>query len=1228
MCIMRIAHDFGKNLFMVRIVKDYNDFMDDNTYKQFCAVLSPDVKTRFEHIRSYVYANRASVMVGAGFSKNAETSDSAGMKDWNELAKVFYKKLNCEEPGDADLVFVSPMKLASMVEATFGKKVLDELIEETLSPKDLKPGMLHEMLLDIPWHDVFTTNYDTLLESADAACYYTLVENRESLLYSSSPRIIKLHGSFRHAHPYVITDEDYRTYPQRHPEMVNTMRQSMVENLFCLIGFSGNDPNFLSWMGWLRDVMGNDKTPAYMIAYDKNMHFSNVMLLKSQNIHVVNLATCLGGEHSFPCIQDALEFFLRYMSEDAGKEKVSGQENHAAYKAIDKVWENRKGERLEQVMRDCSKVLGDIRRRRLRWIVVPYQCYDDFSDTRELFPVLNPSLGNVTEETQIDFLYELDFRLTVSFTPKSVSWYMDALKRFRLSASEYSSTLKKKVLSLKVSLLSMYRQKWDDGSFLALSGELEACFYDMDTDTQHRFFYEKCLYELYRLNYRKVKRLLQDWIVQRQNAKAALWKAAVMAEVEGAKEAARYLTPVLGELKRQYLVANKDDRQALDAAKRMVARRIRLYDWERMAVEQNEEDDKTDESVEMERKLMSKLDMISLETEYEETAGFNLNNHTRRWNSGRYGYDERYLYSKSTILLYEAMGLSMGLPNYSINKDTLTNVFRTLAEYGPRYVIANIIRSCQRYYVDNVVDKNFIMRLVEGGCVEELYEKLHGMCTDSASKEDKLAHKRIVAVVIPLLARLCVALDGNRIVEVLRLVVDEYIKKGYEEYNDMLVTIYNSLPDELLTNRDVAKDMYSLPLVSKDEEGLHKVLPKVRMPSVCDTDFMADDEVVEIILDGLTDEHEGIKDLARLRRNAYERLVKLYKANLNEQNKEKLNNAIYEWRRKAEYKGSAFFSFNLLAYDEKRDSVNPTEMIKGVAKDFNADNYRFTHTSDVFDSINDKLYLLNAFYKHLDRECADSVAKTIASFLKDNKESLQKDDYFSFMGGMRFFTAPVFERINTLIPHLVDQGIDGETANALQNVLESYSEPIDSLKGIPFMQSIAAVNNITKKQDDSVLMNRIRERILFAAYEAKEDAALALGIIQGMQEEKDIIIRKLIDYTEASQGIKTYEYLKIICKLIHGRVIRQDAFEVILEMLKNVIVSVQMNAGNENAASETRFKIYELVGILSVWNADGLRSQDEIKPYLEEKCGLMDEKKGMCIGKWKAENMSIGRLVS
>ncbi len=35
-----------------------------------------------------------------------------------------------------------------------------------------------------------------------------------------------------------------------------------MENALCLFGFSGNDPNFLHWIGWVRDNLGNS-TPPY-----------------------------------------------------------------------------------------------------------------------------------------------------------------------------------------------------------------------------------------------------------------------------------------------------------------------------------------------------------------------------------------------------------------------------------------------------------------------------------------------------------------------------------------------------------------------------------------------------------------------------------------------------------------------------------------------------------------------------------------------------------------------------------------------------------------------------------------------------------------------------------------------------------------------------------------------------------------------------------------------------
>ena len=70
------------------------------------------------------------------------------------------------------------------------------------------------------------------------------------------PRIVKLHGSLPATFPLISTEEDYRTYPSKFAPFVNTVRQAMMETVLCLIGFSGDDPNFLHWSGWVRDNLG------------------------------------------------------------------------------------------------------------------------------------------------------------------------------------------------------------------------------------------------------------------------------------------------------------------------------------------------------------------------------------------------------------------------------------------------------------------------------------------------------------------------------------------------------------------------------------------------------------------------------------------------------------------------------------------------------------------------------------------------------------------------------------------------------------------------------------------------------------------------------------------------------------------------------------------------------------------------------------------------------------
>jgi len=69
----------------------------------------------------------------------------------------------------------------------------------------------------LPWADVLTTNYDTLLERAasGSARGYGIVRREGDLSGLRAPGIIKLHGTIEDDADLVITEEDCRRYPDK-----------------------------------------------------------------------------------------------------------------------------------------------------------------------------------------------------------------------------------------------------------------------------------------------------------------------------------------------------------------------------------------------------------------------------------------------------------------------------------------------------------------------------------------------------------------------------------------------------------------------------------------------------------------------------------------------------------------------------------------------------------------------------------------------------------------------------------------------------------------------------------------------------------------------------------------------------------------------------------------------------------------------------------------------------
>ena len=184
------------------------------------------------------------------------------------------------------------LRLAQEFEAEFARLALHERIRELVPDTDYEPDYLHRRLLSLPWSDVFTTNWDTLLERACRDVFdrsYEVVRTVTEIPVASRPRIVKLHGSFPAHEPFIFTEDDYRTYPTKFASFVNLVQQSMMETVFCLVGFSGDDPNFLHWSGWVRDNLGASAPTVYLVGW-LNLSKQRRRMLEDRRVLPIDLA--------------------------------------------------------------------------------------------------------------------------------------------------------------------------------------------------------------------------------------------------------------------------------------------------------------------------------------------------------------------------------------------------------------------------------------------------------------------------------------------------------------------------------------------------------------------------------------------------------------------------------------------------------------------------------------------------------------------------------------------------------------------------------------------------------------------------------------------------------------------------------------------------------------------------------------------------------------------------
>lgn len=443
----------------------------------------------------------AAVMVGAGFSKCASSSGDKGrsMPLWGDLSKKIMADLDMKAASD-------PLRVSEEYSAYFGRRALNDLIIKEINDKSWVPGDLYKKLLSLPWTEVLTTNWDTLLERSSKDLHrkvYSEVNRQEDLSSSRSPRIVKLHGTVGITEDLTFTEEDYRRYPSKKAAFVNFARQVFIENELCLIGFSGDDPNFLKWAGWVRDQLAGNARRIYLVGA-LNLSPAKRKYLESINVSPIDLESCVSDinnvnkKHEIAC-----ELFLETLW--SLKPKREWEWLPKSFSIPGEKYQERTSDQEALVLEGQVDDLRSERESYPGWLVCP----QDIARRIDMQPHPSPNKNNIEKMAYIrrcEYLYELAWRKSVSLE-LSTPWLADQFYSLCDGKSAINNDDKKMVALYLLKCFDLFHEKVR-GERLNKLRSIVLGRSDIDVESLNEMTFFDAVQALNKMDYASVERLV------------------------------------------------------------------------------------------------------------------------------------------------------------------------------------------------------------------------------------------------------------------------------------------------------------------------------------------------------------------------------------------------------------------------------------------------------------------------------------------------------------------------------------------------------------------------------------------------------------------------------------------------------------------------------------------------------------------------------------------------
>lgn len=567
-------------------------------------MLFPD-ETNLRHVASALWANpngisQASVIIGAGFSKNAMPTAGSekspkSFPSWAELTDIMVDELYSHEDANdrrkrksgASGGVSNALRIAEEYEAARGRGQLDSLLKKAIPDLDFEPSVIHNALCELPWADVLTTNYDTLLERAartQLGRKYQPVLSQQDIPTTQQPRIIKLHGSFPESkQPFVITEEDFRTYESAFPAMVNLAQQCLAEKTCCLVGFSGDDPNFLRWSGWVRDVLGHSHMqPVYLVGLHDHSP-SQKSLLDRRHVHTIDLSP-LFPQSKWPNISErhgaavawfiealkalkppeitdwpqasteafttlalpsstanfpksnAVQFQTEYAQPHSIKlpddvdapespenfhELPEAEQHEFQIKSLEYINKRNHGHELDQRITAITAIWRNNRSLYPGWLSIPWSNQKELVEKTEVWASVIPdrAIEQSNQEKAIRWLRELAWRLDCALQPWSTK--MISTVESCISFDDFGSDGDEYKIRLALELLRAFREDGQSKKFLSLKTKLSS-LQSIGLDGRDFVCQQSVLFHLENWRIKEALAELQSWDT---STSSAIWKA-------------------------------------------------------------------------------------------------------------------------------------------------------------------------------------------------------------------------------------------------------------------------------------------------------------------------------------------------------------------------------------------------------------------------------------------------------------------------------------------------------------------------------------------------------------------------------------------------------------------------------------------------------------------------------------------------------------------------------